>query len=66
MSNKYYVVQYNDKYNNGKNKVLETLVRDEQGFQDWLKAHNAERDMDGEIEESADEFELIAISLFES
>jgi len=65
MSNKYYVVQYNDMYNNGKDKVLETLVRDKQGFDNWLKAHNAQRDIDGEMEEGADEFNLIPINLFE-
>ena len=66
MTNKYYIVQYNDRYGNGTDKVFETLVRDKQGFEDWLKAHNAQRYIDGEIEEDADEFELIAISLFES
>lgn len=66
MSNTFYIVQYNDKYGNGTGKVMETLVRDNQGFEDWLKAHNAQRDIDGEMEESADEFDLIPISLFES
>ena len=63
MSNTFYIVQYNDKYGNGNNKSLEILVRDKKGFEDWLKAHNAERE--GEIEEGADEFDLIPISLFE-
>jgi hypothetical protein len=66
MINQYYIVQYNDKYGNGNDKVLETLVKDKQGFEDWLKAHNATRYLDGEMEESADEFDLIPIGLFES
>lgn len=66
MSNTFYIVQYNDKYGSGLGKVMETLVKDKQGFEDWLKAHNAQRDIDGEMEEGADEFDLIPISLFES
>jgi len=63
--NTFYIVQYNDKYGNGKNKVFETLVKDKQGFENWLKFHNAQRDDDGEMEEGADEFDLIPINLFD-
>jgi len=63
--NTFYIVQYNDRYGNGTDKVFETLVRDKQGFEDWLKAHNQEREEEGEMEESADEFDLIPINLFE-
>ena len=65
MNNTFYIVQYNDRYGNG-NKILETLVRDEKSFQDWLKFHNAQRDIDGNELEQEDEFDLIPISLFES
>lgn len=65
MSNTFYIVQYNDKYGNGDDKKIETLVRDKQGFEDWLKTHNTTRYLDGEMEEGADEFDLIPISLFE-
>jgi hypothetical protein len=64
-NNTFYIVQYNDKYGNGKNKSFEILVKDKQVFEDWLKAHNQEREEEGEMEESADEFDLIPINLFE-
>ena len=65
MSNQFYIVQYNDKYGNGNDKSFEILVKDKQVFEDWLKAHNQEREEQGEMEEGADEFDLIPISLFE-
>lgn len=63
--NTFYIVQYNDKYGNGKNKSFEVLIKDMQVFEDWLKARNEERKEEGEIEEGADEFNLIPINLFE-
>lgn len=65
MSNTFYIVQYNDKYGNGDNKSFEILVKDKQVFEDWLKAHNEEREEQGEMEEGAEEFNLIPITLFE-
>jgi hypothetical protein len=65
MSNTFYIVQYNDKYGNGNDKHFECIVKDKQDFERWLKAHNEEREDDGEIEEGADEFDLIQINLFE-
>ena len=65
MINQYYIVQYNDKYNNGKDKVLEVLVKDKQAFESWLIAHNTLRESEGELIENEDEFDLIPIDLFE-
>ena len=65
MSNQFYIVKYNDKYGNGNDKSFEILVKDKQVFEDWLKAHNATRYLDGEMEEGAEEFDLIPINLFE-
>jgi hypothetical protein len=62
----YYIVQYNDKYGNGKDKVLEVLVKNKQAFESWLKEHNALRESEDELTESEDEFDLIPINLFES
>jgi hypothetical protein len=62
----YYIVQYNDKYGDGKDKYFECIVKDKVDFERWLKEHNEERDDAGEIEESAEEFDLIPIGLFES
>ena len=61
----YYIVQYNDKYNNGKDKVIEVLVKDKQAFKSWLMAHNTLRESEGELTESEDEFNLIPIKLYE-
>ena len=61
----YYIVQYNDKYGNGKDKYFECIVKDKESFDKWLKAHNEERKEQGEMEEGADEFDLIPINLFE-
>lgn len=65
MSNQFYIVQYNDRYGNGNNKVLETLVKDKQGFENWLKFHNAQRHIDGNLPEGEEEFNLIPINLFD-
>lgn len=61
----FYIVQYNDRYGNGQNKAYECLVKSKAEFEEWLKRYNEEREEDGEMEESADEFDLIPISLFE-
>ena len=61
----FYIVQYNDKYGNGKDKYFECVVKDKESFDKWLKAHNEERAEQGEMEEGADEFDLIPIGLFE-
>jgi len=63
--NTFYIVQYNDRYGNGQNKTYECLVKSKAEFERWLKAYNEERDDAGEMEESADEFDLIPINLFE-
>jgi len=61
----YYIVQYNDKYGNGKDKYFECIVKDKESFDKWLKAHNEERKEQGEMEEGAEEFDLIPIGSFE-
>ena len=61
----YYIVQYNDKYGNRKEIYFECIVKNQKGFDKWLKAHNEERKEQGEMEEGADEFDLIPIGLFE-
>jgi hypothetical protein len=44
---------------------LETLVKDKQGFENWLKFHNAQRHIDGNLPEGEEEFNLIPINLFD-
>lgn len=56
-----YVVKYNDIYGNGDDKKLEVIVESKQQFKKWLRNHNASRDAEPE---TADEFELIPLSLF--
>lgn len=63
--NTFYIVQYNDRYGNGQNKTNECLVKSKVEFQNWLKAYNKEREEQGEMEEGAEEFDLIPISLYE-
>ena len=62
----YYVVQYNDRYGNGDDKVLEVIVRTKTDFKEWLKIHNKNRKENGDMKESAEEFTLIPITLFET
>jgi len=59
-----YIVQYNDRYGNGTDKNLECIVKSHEDFYKWLEQHNSERVTDGNEEESADEFDLIPIKLF--
>lgn len=62
----YYIVQYNDRYGNGKDKYFECIVKNKTEFKAWLKQHNAERKGMGAMRELPDEFDLIPIGLFES
>lgn len=61
MNEIYYIVQYNDRYGNGQNKMYECLVKSKEDFDAWLKNHNEMRDG---AEETSDEFDLIPIKLF--
>jgi plasmid maintenance system killer protein len=63
--NTFYIVQYNDCYGNGNNKKIETLVKDEKGFNSWLNQHNHMRILMDEQAEGKNEFDLIPINLFE-
>ena len=63
-NNNLYIVQYNDRYGNGTDKNLECIVKSHEDFYKWLEQHNSERVADGNEEESADEFDLIPIKLF--
>lgn len=58
----YYIVQYNDRFGNGDDKKIEVLVKSKADFKKWLKEHNSMRDAEPE---TADEFNLIPINLFE-
>lgn len=65
-----YVVQYNDCYGNGTDKKLEVIVENHNQFLEWLKEHNEDRRMDyldddDFVEESAEEFNLIPLKLFQ-
>jgi len=65
-----YVVEYNDCYGNGTDKKLEVIVETHNQFLEWLKEHNENRRMDylnddDFVEESAEEFNLIALNLFQ-
>ena len=61
----YYIVQYNDRYGNGDDKTYECILKDKETFDKWLKDHNDEREGMGAEPESAEEFDLIPIELFE-
>ncbi len=65
-----YVVEYNDCYGNGTDKKLEVIVENHNQFLEWLKEHNENRRMDylnddDFVEESAEEFNLIPLNLFQ-
>jgi len=65
-----YVVEYNDCYGNGTDKKLEVIVENHNQFLEWLKEHNEDRRMDylhddDFVEESAEEFNLIPLKLFQ-
>jgi hypothetical protein len=64
-----YVVEYNDCYGNGTDKKLEVIVETHNQFLEWLKEHNENRRMDylddDFVEESAEEFNLIPLNLFQ-
>jgi hypothetical protein len=59
-----YIVQYNDCYGDGSNKMMEILVKGNVDFEEWLKRRNKEREADGEEPEGSEEFTLIPIRLF--
>jgi predicted class III extradiol MEMO1 family dioxygenase len=58
------LVRYNDYYGNGTDKKDEVILKSRTDFVHWLKQHNAEREEHGEMEETADEFDLIEVDLF--
>jgi hypothetical protein len=65
-----YVVEYNDCYGNGTDKKLEVIVETHNQFLEWLEEHNENRRMDylnddDFVEESAEEFNLIPLNLFQ-
>lgn len=60
---KLFIVQYNDCYGNGDSSI-EVIVKSKEDFNRWLKQHNEERESDGELEESEEEFTLIPVELF--
>ena len=64
MKNTFYVVQYNDCYDNGDDTKIEVLVKSKADFRTWLKELNKERRSMGESVEKAEEFNLIPIQLF--
>ena len=61
---KAYLVRYNDCYGNGDNKTDEIIVKSKDDFNRWLKERNEEREEAGEIEENAEEFDLIELEIF--
>jgi hypothetical protein len=61
----YYIVQYNDRYGNGNDKVYECIVKNKTGFKKWLKEHNAQRRAMGESGEHSEEFDLIPVNLYQ-
>ena len=61
-----YIVQYNDCYGNGTDKSFEVALTDKKDFKAWLKEHNAERKGMGAMKESADEFDIIELKVFET
>mgnify|MGYP001431389088 CR=1 FL=1 len=67
MENKtYFIVQYNDCYNNGAGKMFECIVKRKIDFKKWLKIHNSQRKKLGELLELAEEFDLIPVQLFDN
>lgn len=60
----YFIVQYNDRYGNGDNKMFECIVENKTAFNNWLKEHNRERRGMGAKSEKKEEFNLIPINLF--
>ena len=62
---KIYLVEYNDIYGTGQGKVLEVALTSEKDFKIWLDEHNARRVSEGEMEEGADEFNLIELSVYQ-
>jgi hypothetical protein len=62
--NTFYIVKYNDAYGNGDDTSIEALLKSEKDFMKWLKEHNKERKENGEQRESAEEFDIIPVELF--
>lgn len=60
----YFIVEYNDRYGTGKNKMFECIVKDKNDFIAWLKQHNEKRLEEGASEEDEEEFNLIPLNLF--
>ena len=52
-------------YTNGEN-TPEVIVNSKTDFKKWLSNHNAQRKAQGESKESANEFELIQLPVFNS
>lgn len=62
--NTFYIVQYNDCYGNGDDKIYECIVKSKIDFLKWLKEHNEEREGMDAMTESSEEFNLIPINLW--
>jgi hypothetical protein len=62
--NTFYIVQYNDRYGNGDDKMYECIVKSKADFLKWLKEHNKERKGMGAMAESAEEFNLIPVNFW--
>ena len=63
-----YIVQYNDCYGNGNDKMLEVVLESKDDFASWLEQHNDNRRMDyisddDFIKENEEEFDLIPLDL---
>ena len=58
------LVRYNDCYGHSE-KTYETIVKSKADFKRWLKQHNEKRKEIGGMKESAEEFDLIEIDLFQ-
>ena len=63
--NTFYIVEYNDRYGNGDDKKIECIVKNKTAFNKWLKEHNQERKDMGAEPESAEEFDLIPVNLYQ-
>lgn len=62
---KLFLVNYTDCYGNGR-KTPEVIVKNKTEFKKWLNIHNEKREAQGESPESANEFELIQLPVFNS
>lgn len=60
----YFIVEYNDCYGNGYDKMFQCLVKNKTEFNKWLIQHNRERKAMGAQSDKKEEFDLIPVTLF--